>query len=162
LHIWEDDEAMTIKFTNARQDGFMRKFQGTWRVHPFTQDSLDAVFKHPSPQQQQQRSHGSSHALPFWHHHQQQPSATLVTLEQALAPRATPPRPLQPLVRGLCGRVLHNMMADLRTELERQQAAAAAEQAGGCVWLGLSSSRDWVRLCTEKVCLSRLYDWRTV
>jgi hypothetical protein len=54
------------------------------------------------------------------------PSTTLVTLEQALAPRVTPPGPMQGLVRGLCGRVLQNMMADLKTELERRQAA------GGC------------------------------
>jgi hypothetical protein len=138
--VWENDEDMTIKFTNVSPDGFMKDFEGTWRIHPFTQDGLDAVFKHPSPQQQQeqqQKSHGSHHALPFLHrlsggHSQQQQeeaSATLVTLEQAMAPRVNPPRLLQPMVRALIGRSLHGMMADLRIGLERQQVAAAAEAA---------------------------------
>ena len=59
--------------------------------------------------------------------HHKAPSTTLVTLEQAIAPRVTPPGPMQGLVRGLCGRVLQNMMADLKTELTRRQAAGNEE-----------------------------------
>jgi hypothetical protein len=35
--VWEDDVGRTIRFANARNDGFMRQFEGTWRVQPFTQ-----------------------------------------------------------------------------------------------------------------------------
>lgn len=58
------------------------------------------------------------------HHKQQEQQQALVTLEQALAPRARPPGPVAHLVRGLCGRVLQNMMADLRKEVQRRQEVA--------------------------------------
>jgi hypothetical protein len=43
--VWEDDIARTIRFTNARSDGFMSKFDGTWHVQPFTQQTLDSIYK---------------------------------------------------------------------------------------------------------------------
>ena len=46
---------------------------------------------------------------------------TLVLLEQKLAPRLTPPRPVQPLVRALCGRTLQHMVHDLKEELGRRE-----------------------------------------
>jgi hypothetical protein len=45
LYVWEDDIARTIRFTNARSDGFMSKFDGTWHVQPFTQQTLDSIYK---------------------------------------------------------------------------------------------------------------------
>jgi hypothetical protein len=54
LFIWEDDVARTIKFTNARSDGFMSKFDGTWHVQPFTQQTLDSIYKGPGATQQPQ------------------------------------------------------------------------------------------------------------
>jgi hypothetical protein len=63
------------------------------------------------------------------HHGNSQDCSTLVTLEQALSPKARPPGPLMYVVRGLCARVLQNMMADLRKEVHRrQQLADAAER----------------------------------
>eukprot|EP00775_Hariotina_reticulata_P013383 gene13383-13510_t len=130
LFVWEDDNARTIRFTNARSDGFMKKFDGTWNVQPFTQQTLDTIYKHSVQQQQQHLQHK---------HHWMSPAgalaafqqrlhiggadklSTLVTLEQALAPRVTPPGPVAHLVRGLCARVLQNMMADLRIEVQRRQ-----------------------------------------
>lgn len=58
LFVWEDDVARTIKFTNARSDGFMSKFDGTWHVQPFTQQTLDSIYKGPTataPSQQQHK-----------------------------------------------------------------------------------------------------------
>jgi hypothetical protein len=52
LFVWEDDNARTIRFTNARNDGFMKKFDGTWNVQPFTQSTLDSIYR-PDQQQQQ-------------------------------------------------------------------------------------------------------------
>jgi hypothetical protein len=56
LFVWEDDNARTIRFTNARNDGFMKKFDGTWNVQPFTQSTLDSIYR--PDQQQQQQQHG--------------------------------------------------------------------------------------------------------
>lgn len=57
LYVWEDDVARTIRFTNARSDGFMSKFDGTWHVQPFNQQTLDSIYK-GAPTQQQQPSQG--------------------------------------------------------------------------------------------------------
>jgi hypothetical protein len=56
LFVWEDDNHRTIRFTNARSDGFMKKFDGAWNVQPFTQQTLDKIYKH-NVQQQQQDQH---------------------------------------------------------------------------------------------------------
>ncbi|KAF8065845.1 OCT4 [Scenedesmus sp. PABB004] len=136
LFVWEDDTARTIRFTNARSDGFMKKFDGMWVVQPMTQDTLDRIYKAQpaaaaaAAQAQAQRHHwlspaGALSALQQRLPHGRQPEqASLVTLEQALAPRARPPGPVAHLVRGLCARVLQNMMADLRSEVHRRAALA--------------------------------------
>lgn len=78
------------------------------------------------------------------------PHATksLVTLEQAVAPKALPPSAIQSLIRSLCARQVQSMMEDLRKEadirrelrqqgtpvlshaewLKQQESAARAEQ----------------------------------
>ncbi|WIA37363.1 hypothetical protein OEZ86_014291 [Tetradesmus obliquus] len=134
LFVWEDDNARTIRFTNARNDGFMKKFDGTWNVQPFTQSTLDSIYR--PGQQQQQQQHGwlapgsaLSALQQRLHNGSSQDCSTLVTLEQALAPKARPPGPLMHLVRGLCARVLQNMMADLRLEVQRRRQLEAAEDA---------------------------------
>lgn len=62
-----------------------------------------------------------------------------MTLEQAVAPRATPPRPLLKLVRGMCARTVTNMMADLQAEVDRRRAAG--ERAGRAWCLGSGGGR---------------------
>lgn len=66
LYVWEDDAARTIRFTNARSDGFMRRFEGTWHVQPFTQSTLDAIFRHGG-QQGQQAQLASAEEQQQWH-----------------------------------------------------------------------------------------------
>lgn len=63
LFVWEDDIERTIKFTNARSDGFMRKFDGTWHVQPFTQHTLDSIYR-PQQQSRQQPQHGKGWLSP--------------------------------------------------------------------------------------------------
>jgi hypothetical protein len=57
--------------------------------------------------------------------------STLVTLEQAVAPRVTPPGPVAHLVRGLCARVVQNLMADLRQEVHRRQELETGDDIQG-------------------------------
>ena len=57
LFVWEDDVARTIRFTNARSDGFMSKFDGTWHVQPFTQQTLDSIYKGPAATSQPDKGH---------------------------------------------------------------------------------------------------------
>jgi hypothetical protein len=133
LFVWEDDVERTIRFTNARSDGFMKKFDGIWHVQPFTQQTLDSIFKKQPDQQELHSKFSPASALAGMqqrmHHNKQEHQQALVTLEQALAPRAKPPGPVAHLVRALCGRVLQNMMADLRKEVQRRHELTDAEAA---------------------------------
>jgi hypothetical protein len=55
LLVEEDDRARTITFKNAREGGFMRTFTGRWEVSPFSQDTLDRIFKPPHEQRHKGR-----------------------------------------------------------------------------------------------------------
>jgi len=61
LYVWEDDVERTIRFTNARSDGFMSKFDGTWHVHPFTQHTLDTIYKTPPASSHSQAPQSKGH-----------------------------------------------------------------------------------------------------
>lgn len=68
------------------------------------------------------------------------PHATksLVTLEQAVAPKALPPSAIQSVIRGLCARQVQSMMEDLRKEAGRR---GELRQAGQPVL----SHAEWVK-----------------
>ena len=44
LYVWEDSVNRTIKFCNARNDGFMKKFEGSWQVQPFSSATIGQAF----------------------------------------------------------------------------------------------------------------------
>jgi hypothetical protein len=44
LYVWEDSVNRTIKFCNARNDGFMKKFEGSWTVQPFSSTTIGQAF----------------------------------------------------------------------------------------------------------------------
>jgi len=131
LLVDEDDNERTIRFANAKQ-GFMKAFDGTWHVQPFTQRSLDDVASGQHLSGQQQR-----HKLPPWMNpaagimgalHKLNPgqhATSLVTLEQRVLPSMPAPGPIKHLIRGLCAAQVKNMMEDLRKELDRREAARA-------------------------------------
>eukprot|EP00879_Flechtneria_rotunda_P013036 GHRR01013615.1.p1 GENE.GHRR01013615.1~~GHRR01013615.1.p1 ORF type:complete len:195 (+),score=83.58 GHRR01013615.1:510-1094(+) len=155
----------------------MKKFEGTWHVQPFTQQTLLEIDHQTAHQQQAADGSAGSSVGPLAalqrsiqeHHHsrrRQKSKAALVTLEHAIAPRAKPPGPVSHLVRGLCARVLQNMMEDLRQEVARREQAAGAIAAtptavsskmltkraaslpvasitSGNGWSGLHSSSSW-------------------
>ncbi|EFJ40166.1 hypothetical protein VOLCADRAFT_108304 [Volvox carteri f. nagariensis] len=80
LHVWEDDNERTIKFQMARPS-MMQKFDGCWRIKPFTQETLDSIY-HPERLQRGDHHHKQQHhfhgfgpfnaagLLGFLHHHQ--------------------------------------------------------------------------------------------
>lgn len=68
LYVDEDDVQRTIHFRTARE-GVMKKFDGCWRIQPFTQQTLDSWF-HPELVQQPppQPQFNLFASLPFLHH----------------------------------------------------------------------------------------------
>lgn len=150
LLVWEDDKARTITFRNARDGGFMKTFTGRWEVLPFSQETLDRVYR---PEEAARHHHlgwlNPARALGAVQHRLSDAvggratrECSLVTLEQAVAPRVMPPGPLMRMVRGLCARTVGSMMEDLRHEVERRReegimggrkvAGAAAHGGGKC------------------------------
>lgn len=140
------------------REGFMKRFDGMWRVQPFTQQSVDAMRRAPgasgiaaahsaalggrlgsaaagggwlspaaalgSLQRQLGRSKRGERS--------EAAATTLVSLEQALLPKAHIPSGIQGVVRGLCAKTLHGLMDDVRKEAARRRKAAAAAQSGEC------------------------------
>ncbi|KAI8467121.1 MAG: hypothetical protein J3K34DRAFT_524027 [Monoraphidium minutum] len=147
LLVEEDDRARTICFKNAKDGGFMRVFTGRWEVSPFCQETLNRMY---APEEQQPRR-GWLHparALGAMQHRMSEGGgraarreASLVTLEQVLAPRILPPGPLMRMVRGLCARTVINMMTDLKAEIARREEAAAGG-APAAVGAGKGGKRD--------------------
>lgn len=127
LYVDEDDRKRTIHFRTARE-GLMKKFDGSWHVQPFNQDTLDTWF-HPERQPQPQPPNPFS-ALQFWHVQQPAAKESLVTLEQSLLPRGPTPPGVKGLVRALCAAQIRNMMEDLNMELERRRNGTSTTVAG--------------------------------
>ena len=110
----------------------MRTFSGRWEVAPFAQSTLDRVYGgsgSPPPGARRGALGGALGALGSaagWlaggGGGGGSGAASLVTLEQAIAPRVTPPGPLMRMVRGMCARTVANMMADLQAEIARRRA----------------------------------------
>jgi hypothetical protein len=158
LHIEEDRRAGTIRFKGADDgggaeqsggggggggkaggssaggggggggDAFMRRFEGSWTVQPFTEAALARAYGGGGEPAAAADALGSLMARLGLGGSGSAGGGggggskeTLVTLEQALAPRLTPPRPVQPLVRALCGRTLQHMVDDLKEELGRRE-----------------------------------------
>ncbi|KIY98108.1 hypothetical protein MNEG_9855 [Monoraphidium neglectum] len=137
LLVEEDDRARTICFRNAKDGGFMRTFTGRWEVSPFCQDTLNRIYS-PHDTQRHRGVHlgwlNPARALGAMQHRESDAAArecSLVTLEQALAPRLMPPGPLMRMVRGLCARTVSNMMADLQKEIERRREGESASGSKG-------------------------------
>jgi ribosome-associated toxin RatA of RatAB toxin-antitoxin module len=147
LRVDEDRRAGTIAFRGADADdasggggdAFMRKFEGSWRVAPFDERALRRAYGGGEDDDAGSNPLGSligRLGLGGWPGGgfggggggkgagaSSSSGETLVTLEQALAPRLTPPKPVQPLVRALCGRTLQHMVEDLKAELGRRERA---------------------------------------
>lgn len=125
LVVWEDAATKTIHFQNAHE-GFMKKFDGRWQLRPFCQESLDSLSGQTSLTK---NGHVEHRSTPFdvlskifrVDHHPPVAQSTLVTLEQAILPRAVPPGAMQHLVRKLCANTIQGMMEDLRREVDRRK-----------------------------------------
>lgn len=129
LHVWEDSVEKTIRFEMAKP-GIMQKFDGCWRIKPFTQRTLDEMY-HPDDVKAklQGPEHGLFNAHNLFSFLQPKPPAateSLVTLEQNILPRGPVPPGVKGLVRGMCAHQIRCMMEDLRKELQRRKDGTSA------------------------------------
>jgi len=138
LYVWEDDINKRIRFCTA-QEGFMKRFEGSWHIQPFNHDSLHALQSHG------QEERGDHYQLklqnPFSAIHSRlsqfhfgagqlskqgataESTNALVTLEQNLLPKSGVPPGLKGLIRRMCATQLTDMIEDVRAEIERRRKA---------------------------------------
>lgn len=124
LLVREDPTHHTVAFKLRETGGFMRAFDGEWRVRPFTQAAVDALF-HPGPPWKA--------VLADWRDRFSPSRSSLVTLTQRVQPAASPPPPVDALVRSIAARQVKTLLDDLRTEVGRRAAGkgSALEGVGG-------------------------------
>lgn len=129
LVVSQDRDSRVINFRLA-QPGFMKKFEGSWRLQPFTQSALDALDAPPLGPAQ-----GGTWQGPSWsrwntavvtlQHRLGLPSkqeATLAVLEQSLMPALIPPPPFDTMLKKIAARQLQIMLEDLQTEVKKIKA----------------------------------------
>ncbi|KAG1662757.1 hypothetical protein FOA52_006782 [Chlamydomonas sp. UWO 241] len=134
LDVWEDDVARKIRFANA-QEGFMKKFEGTWHIQPFTNQTLRTMDAQPgqpgrphmphiphmpNPFSALQHKFGLSHEC----------DDSLVILEQAILPASPAPPGVKHLIRRLCAKQARDMMEDLRAEVDRREVGKKEGRSG--------------------------------
>ncbi|EIE21311.1 hypothetical protein COCSUDRAFT_43073 [Coccomyxa subellipsoidea C-169] len=141
LYVFQDKRRHIVEFRLARP-GLMKDFAGTWRVQPFTQDAVGALFKADQPQAQNPW-HSLTNTLNSYLG-DRKVKATLVSLEQSLEPAVRPPKALEGLVKGIAVSQLQGLLKDLREEVPRIKAGSK-KQRKQVMWLetDLQDRHSW-------------------
>lgn len=113
LLVKEDRSRHTVAFALRGEPGFMRAFDGEWRVRPFSQAAVDALFR-PGPPWKAALVELRDRLSPS--------TSSLVTLMQRIQPAASPPPPVDGLVRAIAARQVKTLLTDLRAEAGRRAA----------------------------------------
>lgn len=120
LLVEQDRHDKSINFRLSNPKGFMKDFTGQWRIRPFTQDVLDEEINWPG------RHWGPFHSLKTAVHSiedkmmQKKIGASLVELEQSVAPKYMPPPPIDSLLRRISAQQIKHIMDDLNKEAQRR------------------------------------------
>ena len=117
LFVFQNRHQGTIRFKLARP-GFMKKFEGEWRVQPFNQSTLDSMEGHRTAWSRLTSAVSNVSSLVH------KPSSTLVTLEQAVQPKYVPPKAIAGYFGGISANILRGLMDDLKEEAERVKSGA--------------------------------------
>jgi len=112
LFVFQDRNKGTIRFKLA-QPGFMKKFEGQWKVQPFNQSTLDSIGSVQNPLSRLTSAVYNISSLV------REPSSSLVTLEQAIQPKYEVPKAIAHYFGGISANLLRTLMDDLKREAER-------------------------------------------
>lgn len=107
VFVEQDRRNHTMKFHLAKE-GFMKKFEGSWRLEPLFVDQEACVISKPTTLEEYEScSHGKGRV------------ASLIKLEQLVQPALVPPPPISWYVRGITARTTEMMVEDLQAEVKR-------------------------------------------
>eukprot|EP01018_Ginkgo_biloba_P009216 Gb_24608 [translate_table: standard] len=103
----QDRSNHSMKFRLAKE-GFMKKFEGSWKLEPLFVDK--EVYNTPKPntmEEDESCSHGRGRV------------ASLIKLQQLVQPALIPPPPISWYVRGITTRTTEMLIEDLQAEAKR-------------------------------------------
>ncbi|CAN6181975.1 unnamed protein product [Urochloa humidicola] len=109
VHVFVDQNRKnhTVKFKQGRT-GFMRKFEGCWRIEPIFVDKEVCLPFHPCTLEEYESCTGGRGRV-----------ASAITLDQLIEPALLPPPPISWYLRGITSRTTEMLVNDLIAETAR-------------------------------------------
>jgi len=109
VHVFVDQNRKnhTVKFKQGRT-GFMRKFEGCWRIEPIFVDKEVCLPLHPCSLEEYESCTGGRGRV-----------ASAITLDQLIEPALLPPPPISWYLRGITSRTTEMLVNDLIAETAR-------------------------------------------
>ncbi|GMH45603.1 hypothetical protein BSKO_13560 [Bryopsis sp. KO-2023] len=115
LFVSENKRKGTIQFKLAEQ-GVMKDFEGLWKIQPFTQTTVNEAMGQGS-----RFSRFSGRLISGVTGAVHKPQASLVTLEQSVAPSMEPPKAMKGYMTKITANIVANIVEDLKGEIQRIQ-----------------------------------------
>lgn len=128
VHVFVDQNRKnhTVKFKQGRT-GFMRKFEGCWKIEPIFVDKEVCLPLHPCSLEEYESCTGGRGRV-----------ASAITLDQLIEPALLPPPPISWYLRGITSRTTEMLVNDLIAETARLRGISSnadgkqdAEEIGG-------------------------------
>ncbi|KAF8643485.1 hypothetical protein HU200_066835 [Digitaria exilis] len=109
VHVFVDQNRKdhTVKFKQGRT-GFMRKFEGCWRIEPIFVDKEICLPLHPCTLEEYESCTSGRGRV-----------ASAITLDQLIEPALLPPAPISWYLRGITSRTTEMLVNDLISETSR-------------------------------------------
>lgn len=125
--------------------GFMKRFEGCWRVEPLFVDEEICSAQRPRTLSEYESCSGAKGRV-----------GSLVTLEQLVQPAIVPPPPISWYLRGITARTTEMLVTDLLAEADRlrslSEGSDSAEEANGpgCAIVDSLPARDDSEVIKER------------
>lgn len=107
VFVEQDRHNHTVKFRLAKE-GFMKKFEGSWKLEPLFVDQEACVISKPTTLEEYESCSDGKGRV-----------ASLIKLQQLVQPALVPPPPISWYVRGITARTTEMMVEDLQAEVKR-------------------------------------------
>ncbi|CAN6195601.1 unnamed protein product [Urochloa humidicola] len=137
VHVFVDQNRKnhTVKFKQGRT-GFMKKFEGCWRIEPIFVDKEVCSPPNPSTLEEYETCTGGTGRV-----------ASAITLDQLIEPALLPPPPISWYLRGITSRTTEMLVNDLIAETARLRG----------IWNNADDKQDVEEICgASKSCPGRV------
>eukprot|EP00210_Caulerpa_lentillifera_P007381 g7054.t1 len=111
LFVKQDRQEGSVEFALAKE-GFMKDFTGRWEIRPFDQQTIDEI----SGKKSETEGVNSNYKTKA---NREKASSSLITLEQSILPKRTPPKFFERFLVRTCCHITKTIMEDLKGEVYR-------------------------------------------